>query len=154
MSKQVSHEQVYEYFLKFLNAGNFPSVAFAARRFGVSVDTIRVKVRRLVSEGKLVKYKFNYYLPGDKRLEFKNAPKIKRVLSPEARKKMSTAGTAGAEALKRYAFENGKERFVVGSNRGEEELQNIEAVARKAEAAGTLNHPRPVYVVLMGEKVG
>lgn len=153
MKRQVTAEEVYQYFLKFLKEGNFPSVAFAARRFSVREDTIRVKVRILLNEKRLVKYKLKYYLPDDPRLEKKDAPKGKRILSVESLEKMSRAGMAGAEALKRQAFETGKKRFVVGSNKDEEALQaRIEAIVNKAEGQGTCY--RPNYVSVHGMKRG
>lgn len=157
MKRQVSEEQVFEYFMKFIKAGNFPTVAFAARRFSVREDTIRQKVRGLVKDGRLVKFKNKYYLPGDPRLAKAKAEKTgnKKILSPEALKKMSAAGVAGAEALKRRAFETGIARFNPGLAKDAKKIQaNIERIVQKAEANGTLHHPRPVFVVLVGEKVG
>lgn len=157
MIQKLTEDELFEYFEKIIKAGNFPRVVFAARRFGVSLDTIRVKVRNLIHDGRLVKYKKQYYLPGDPRLERKDEKRApgKRFISEETRQKMSEGGMAGALALKQYAFENGKERFKVGSARDEDDLQQrIEAIVEKAKRDGTYCHPRPVYVVLIGQKAG
>ncbi len=64
-------------------------------------------------------------------------------------------GVAGAEALKKLSLEKGVERFTAGMGADEATIkENIERIVENAIKKGTYFHPRPNYVVPIGQKVG
>lgn len=148
-----------------------PGIGYLARMFGVTRDTMRSKLRSLEAEGKIFREKGQIYLTG----ETVPAPKPKaRVFSTntleETNRRKAAGGMKGAQGMKHRSFpksgmpgaerlkqisqETGVDRWTPGMSTSEGALQaRIEKIVREADAKGTLYHQRPVYVVLVGEKV-
>ena len=144
----ISEQAIFEYYEKFLSQGRQVSAEFVAKRFGISAYTVSVKVRKLIADGKLIKAGFEVFLPGDTRAE-KERQRLqngKRFDSVATREKKSQAGVAGAEALKRLAFEKGMQRFQVGLAKDSEAIQKrIDAIVANAEGTGTSYRKNFVY---------
>ena len=127
-----------------------PSLRVCGEALGVNHMRVSYYVEKLEREGKLVRNKQKIYLARN----FKMIDPRKGH-NAAANEKKSYAGQAGAAALKRIAAEKGVQRFTAGMGKDEDTIKkNIEAIVAKAEKNGTLYHPRPNYVVLVGEKVG
>jgi hypothetical protein len=152
MITKLSTDQLFEYYRAALRNGEQPNTDAVAKHFDVIPATVRVKLRFLVSSGKLFKKGSSFYLNAK---DIPTAPQRERKLKEETNRLKSEAGKAGAEALKRLAFETGKQRFTPGMGADANKIAaNIENIVRRAQENGTLYHPRPNYVVPVGQKVG
>ena len=143
---KITEKQVFEFYKSLKGQQVF--FRDAGARLGVSHMTVRDHVVNLIHKGLMVREGKKLFVVGMPRPR-RNYNKV------DENRKKAEAGKAGAEALKRQAFETGVERFTPGSGMDAKLIkERIEAIVKKAEAKGTLHHPRPVFVVLVGEKVG
>lgn len=143
----VPSSEILKYYKDISKNGYALKPEYAARHFGIRTDTVRVKLRELVANGFLVKAGYEFFFPDSKHAK-KEQPIVrnKQFDSVETREKKSQAGVAGAEALKRLAFEKGTQRFQVGLAKDSEAIQKrIDAIVAKAEGAGTSYRKNFVY---------
>ena len=151
MKDKAIQNKVLKYFREYYAEHHrTPSLRVCGEALGVNHMRVNYYVEKLEREGKLVRNNQKIYLARN----FKMIDPRKGH-NAAANEKKANAGHAGAAALKRIAAEKGVERFTAGMGKDEATIKmNIERIVAKAEQNGTLYHPRPVYVVLVGEKVG
>lgn len=127
-----------------------PTLRVCAEALGISHMTVAHHVEMIVRDGNLVRNNRKLYLARN----FKMID-VRRGHSEETNRQKSEAGKAGAEALKKRALETGISRFNPGLAKDASKIEaNINRIVENAEKNGTLYRPRPVFVVLVGEKVG
>lgn len=127
-----------------------PSLRVAGEALGINFMTVKYYLGKLEEMGLIVFKNRKVYLA-------RNGKVIdpRKNHNEEANKQKSAAGVRGAGALKKRSLETGISRFNPGLAKDARKIEaNIEAIVRRAEEKGTLYRPRPVYVVLVGEKVG
>jgi DNA-binding transcriptional regulator YhcF (GntR family) len=151
MKDKAMQNKVLAYFREYYAEHHrTPSLRVCGEALGVNHMRVSYYVEILEREGKLVRNKQKIYLARN----FKMIDQRKRH-NAAANAKKANAGRAGAAALKRIAEQKGVERFTAGMGRDEATIKkNIERIVQRAFENGTAHHPRPVYVVLVGEKVG
>lgn len=127
-----------------------PSLRVCGDALGINHMKVAYYVEKLEREGNLVRNNRKIYLARN----FKMIDNRKGH-NAAANEKKSYAGMAGAEALKRRSLETGISRFNPGLAKDAKTIEmNIARIVKRAEENGTLYHPRPKLVVLIGEKVG
>lgn len=150
MKKTITEKDVLNFYREHLPSAGQITLREAAEKLGVSHMTVRDHVVNLCLKGLMTRRGHKLYVTvGGLLLDQRG------MATEETNLKKSVAGKAGAEALKRRSLETGISRFNPGLAKDAKKIEaNIERIVRKAEANDTLHHPRPVYVVLVGEKVG
>lgn len=142
-------EEIWQYFKDYHEmAGRCPTMQECGDVIGIRREAVRHYILGFQRENKmrLINRRVYFTNPDGSIIEAKKQ---------NAKKKRSTAGKAGAEALKRIAIEKGVERFTAGMGADEDRIKaNIERIVNRAAENGTLYHPRPNYVVLVGQKAG
>lgn len=145
-------EAIWNYFKDYFDmAGVCPSMRECGDVIGASKSAVKHYIMGFERDGKMKIVKRKVYFTN----EDGTIIEPRKGHSEKVSKQKAEAGRAGAEALKRLAIETGVERFTAGMGRDEATIRmNIERIVAKAEKNGTLYHPRPKLVVLIGEKVG
>ncbi|TXH10089.1 MAG: hypothetical protein E6R03_15840 [Hyphomicrobiaceae bacterium] len=127
-----------------------PTLRACAEALGISHMTVAHHVEMICRDGDFMRNNRRIYLA-------KNHKMIdaRKNHSDETNRQKAEAGRAGAEALKKRALETGISRFNTGLAKDASKIEaNINRIVENAEKNGTLYRPRPVFVVLVGEKVG
>lgn len=149
---KVGARVVYDYYQKELGKGNQPTLRKAAVALGVSHATVREYVLVLCARGEMVRRGHKLYLVKDGVVLDQ-----RKAHNEETNLKKQRAGKAGAERLRARAKGLGVMPSALSrmpANDDREIEARIEKIVEKAKKNGTYCHPRPKYVVLIGQKAG
>lgn len=142
-------EAIWQYFKDYHEmSGRCPTMQECGDVIGASKSAVKHYILGFEREGKMKIIKRRVYLLDDNG----NVIDKRKSLNQKVRRQQ---GVAGAEALKKLSLEKGVERFTAGMGADEASIQrNIERIVENAIKKGTYFHPRPNYVVPIGQKVG
>lgn len=144
-------DAIWNYFKDYYEmTGRCPTMQECGDVIGATKSAVKHYIVGFEREGKMkiVKRKVYFTNPDGTILKPKGH-------SEKVSKQKAEAGRAGAEALKKRSLETGISRFNPGLAKDARKIEaNINRIVENAEKNGTLYRPRPVFVVLVGEKVG